>query len=143
MIKIQEPSNSSEWNEYYKIRWEILRKPLGFKKGSERDDLEDKAIHRIIKDDNKIVAVGRLHFNNDSIAQIRYMAVLKNFEGKGLGRLLVDEFIKISKDNNSSKIILYARESVIGFYKKSGFDIIEKAHRLESVQHFLMEKNIY
>ena len=143
MIEIQEPLNSSEWNEYYRIRWEILRKPLGLEKGSEKDDLEDKAIHRIIKDDNKIVAIGRLHFNNDNAAQIRYMAVPKNFQGKGLGRLLVDEFIKISKDNNSSKIILYARESVIGFYKKSGFDIIGKAHRLESVQHFLMEKNIY
>ena len=143
MIKIQEPSNSSEWSEYYKIRWEILRKPLGLKEGSERDTLEDEAIHRIIKHDNKSVAVGRLHFNNDSTAQIRYMAVLKKLQGKGFGKLLVDEFIKISKENKRVKIILYARESVVGFYKKAGFDIIKKAHRLESVQHFLMEKNNY
>jgi len=139
MIEIREPSNTSEWSQYYQIRWEILRKPLGLKEGTERDDLENQAIHRIIKDDNKIVAVGRLHFNNDNIAQIRYMAVLRNFQGKGFGRLLVDEFMKISKEDKITKIILYARDSVVEFYEKLGFDKIKKAHRLESVQHSLME----
>ena len=139
MIEIREPSNTSEWSQYYQIRWEILRKPLGLKEGTERDDLENQAIHRIIKDDNKIVAVGRLHFNNDNTAQIRYMAVLRNFQGKGFGGLLVDEFMKISKEDKITKIILYARDSVVEFYEKLGFDKIKKAHRLESVQHFLME----
>ena len=53
MIEVQEPSSSLEWDAYYKIRWEILRKPLGLKKGSERDDLENKAIHRLIKHGNE------------------------------------------------------------------------------------------
>ena len=140
MIEVQEPLSTLEWNEYYKIRWEILRKPLGLKEGSERDDLEDKAIHRIIKLDGQIVGVGRLHFNEERTAQIRYMAVVKNFRGKEFGKLIVSEFIKISEQNNISKIILYARESVVGFYEKLGFDIVEKAHRLEKVQHFLMER---
>ena len=45
---------------------------------------------------------------------------------------------KISK--NISKIILYARETVLDFYKNLGFNIVEKAHSLENVQHFLMER---
>ena len=141
MIEVQEPSSSLEWAAYYKIRWEILRKPLGLKKGSERDDLENKSIHRLIKYGNEIIGVGRLHFNDGYIAQIRYMAIVERFRGKGLGRLLVDEFIKISKDNNREKIMLYAREPVLKFYKKLGFKKIEKAHRLESIQHFLMERD--
>ena len=100
MIEVQEPLSTLEWNEYYKIRWEILRKPLGLKEGSERDDLEDKAIHRIIKLDGQIVGVGRLHFNEERTAQIRYMAVVKNFRGKEFGKLIVSEFIKISEQNN-------------------------------------------
>ena len=144
MIEIQEPSNTSEWSQYYQIRWEILRKPLGLKEGTERDDLENQAIHRIIKSDEQIIGVGRLHFNQDGTAQIRYMAVLKSFRGKGLGKLIVNEFIKISEEKKISKIILYARESVVDFYKNSGFDIVEKGHKLENVQHFLMErKNNY
>ena len=57
-----------------------------------------------------------------------------------LGKLIVNEFIEISEEKKISKIILYARETVVDFYKKSGFDIIEKAHRLENIQHFLMER---
>ena len=142
MIEIREPSNTSEWSQYYQIRWEILRKPLGLKEGTERDDLENQAIHRIIKDDNRIVAVGRFHFKDNGSAQIRYMAVLESFRKKGFGKLLVDEFMKISKENKITKTILYSRASVVKFYEKLGFDIIEKAHSLESVQHFLMEKII-
>ena len=140
MIEIQEPSNASEWSQYYQIRWEILRKPLGLKEGTERDDLENQAIHRILKLNGQIVGVGRLHFNQNSTAQIRYMAVLESFQSKGLGKLIVNEFIKISEEKKSSKIILYARESVVDFYKILGFDTLKKAHKLESVQHFLMER---
>ena len=39
-----------------------------------------------------------------------------------------------------SKITLYARETVLDFYKNLGFNIVEKAHSLENVQHFLMER---
>ena len=139
MIKISEPL-SSELNEYYNIRWKILRQPLGLKKGTEKDDLEDKSIHRVAKIDNQIIAVGRLHFIENNTAQIRYMAVEDDFRGRGVGKLITNEFIRISKDKNISKIILYAREDVIDFYKKLGFDIVEKGHKLKSVQHFLMER---
>ena len=72
------------------------------------------------------------------------MAILEDYRGKGLGRMIVEEFAQISEKNKIFKIILYARESVIEFYKKLDFKIIKKAHRLENIQHFLMErKNNY
>ena len=140
MISIREPSTASEFIEYYHLRWKILRKPLGLEVGSEKDDLEYQAIHRIVKSNNQIVAVGRLHFNEDATGQIRYMAVLESFRSRGIGKLIVDEFIKISKDKDISKIILYARESVMEFYKNLGFNKVKKAHRLKGIQHFLMER---
>ena len=141
---IREPKTSKEWEQYYYLRWQILRAPLNLAKGSEKDDLEDSAIHRAIFDKEKVVGVGRLHFIDKDTAQIRYMAVLKKSRGKGLGRMLVEEFNQISKENKIFKIFLYAREHVIEFYKKLGFEIIKKAHRFENIQHFLMErKNNY
>ena len=140
-MKILEPT-SDEMKEYYHLRWKILREPLGLEEGTEKDDLEDQSIHRVVKIDNQIIGVGRLHFVDDNDAQIRYMAVEDNFRESGVGKLIVDEFIKISENRNTKKIILYARESVIDFYKKLAFDIVREAHKLENIQHFLMEKII-
>jgi len=140
MLIIREPESSREWEAYYQLRWEILRAPLNLDKGSEKDDLEDSAIHRAIFENEKIIGIGRLHFIDKDTAQIRYMAVLGESRRKGIGEMIVEEFAQISKQNKISKIILYARESVIEFYKKLGFDIIKKAHRLGNIQHFLMER---
>ena len=140
-MKISEPT-SDEMNEYYHLRWKILRQPLGLEEGTEKDDLEEQSIHRVVKIDNQIIGVGRLHFIDDNNAQIRYMAVEDNFRGSGVGKLIVDEFVKISENRNTKKIILYARESIINFYKRIGFDIVRKAHILKNIQHFLMEKII-
>ena len=140
-MQIKKPCTSKDWKDYYNLRWRILRKPLGLNEGAEIDDeLEDKAVHRMIKVENKVVGVGRLHFIDNNIAQIRYMAIDHNFRGRGFGKVILDEFIKISKTENIEKVILYARESVLGFYEKLGFSIVKKAHRLVNIQHFLMER---
>jgi predicted GNAT family N-acyltransferase len=46
---------------YYDVRYEVLRKPLGSPKGSERLDGDDLAIHSWIADEEEVVAVGRAH----------------------------------------------------------------------------------
>ena len=108
MIDVREPSNQEEWDVYYKIRWEILRKPLGLKQGTERDELDQVANHRIVEKQKNILAVGRLHFNSNNTAQIRYMAVIQNSQRNGYGKLLIHEFVKIAKQNNMSKIVLFS-----------------------------------
>lgn len=46
--------------EYFDVRYEILRKPLGSPRGSELLTDDDTAIHAYILINNKIVAVGRI-----------------------------------------------------------------------------------
>lgn len=46
--------------EYFDVRYEVLRKPLGSPQGSELLNDDDKAIHTYISIDTKIVAVGRI-----------------------------------------------------------------------------------
>ena len=141
-MQIINPKSVEDLSAYYQLRWKILRKHLGFEKGSEKDNLEDISVHRAIKKDNKLIAVGRLHFIDDKTSQIRYMGVEKGFQKKGLGKLIINEFEQVSIKRNILKIILYSRESAVKFYEKSGFTTIKKAHRLKGVQHFLMEKII-
>ncbi len=143
-MKITSPKTKDEFKHYYQLRWEILRKPFGKPLGSEQDELEESSIHRMCVNNGKIIAIGRLQFNFQDEAQIRFMAVHPDFQHKGLGKKLVEEFEYISLENNRNTIILYARDYALKFYQKQGYEVVEKAHLLYGqLQHFLMRKEFY
>jgi len=57
--ELGEPKTQEEWAEYYRLRYERLRKPLGQPLGSERDDpAEPSSIHIIAKMDGRVVGAG-------------------------------------------------------------------------------------
>ena len=144
-MKIIEPISSAEFEQYYNLRYEVLRKPWLQPKGSEKDDGEKSSIHRMIIDESngKAVAVGRLQFNTSEEAQIRYMAVSDNYQLKGYGNIIVKTLEDIALNKGIRNIILQARENALKFYWKNGYEIIEKSYLLfDEIQHWLMVKKI-
>ena len=142
-IEYKIPSNSKEFQEYDLFRWKILRKPIGKSIESLKDEFEDLAFHLIGVKNNKIVSCGRLHFNNEDEAQIRYMAVEEGLQGNGLGKKILFLLEKKAKEKNAKKIILNARDHVIRFYEKSGYKILKKFNGSDTgIPHTTMEKNI-
>ena len=140
---IRNPSQKNEYDAYYFLRWQVLRAPWNQDKGSEKDELENEAIHRIAILDNIIVACGRLHFIDETTAQIRYMAVSKNFEKKGFGTKILTSLEDTARIKNHETIILNARDNVVYFYEKHGYQVIKKSHLLfNDIQHYEMKKNI-
>lgn len=144
-MKIIEPNSSVEFEQYYNLRYEVLRKPWLQPKGSEKDDGDKSSIHRMIIDESngKAVAVGRLQFNTNEEAQIRYMAVSDNYQLKGYGNIIVKTLEDIALNKGIRNIILQARENALKFYWKNGYEIIEKSYLLfDEIQHWLMVKKI-
>lgn len=140
---IKSPQSHKEFFDYYDLRWKILRAPWNQPKGSEQDDFEDQAIHIIAVEADKIVGCGRAHFNTDDEAQIRYMAIENEWQGKGVGKLILDELERRVIEKGAKKIILQARENVVKFYEKAGYKIVKPSHTLFGIiPHFLMEKTI-
>lgn len=140
---IKSPQTQQEFLDYYDLRWRILRAPWNQPKGSEQDELEGEAIHIIAVANDKIIGCGRAHFNSEDEAQIRYMAVENQWQGKGVGKLILDELEKGVKQKGAKKIILHARENVIKFYEKNGYKIIKPSHTLfGEIKHFLMSKDL-
>ena len=58
MCKIIDPKDSLVFKEYLYLRWLLLRRPLGGKRGTEVDGLEEQSFHRAMIDKNNNVAVG-------------------------------------------------------------------------------------
>ncbi|MBT5077341.1 MAG: GNAT family N-acetyltransferase [Candidatus Marinimicrobia bacterium] len=143
-FKVVEPQSKDEFDAYYQLRWEVLRKPWNQPKGSERDATDSIAIHRMILDkDNNPIGVGMLILNSPEVAQIRFMGIKSEFQGMNIGHIIMENLESIARQNKSSKIILHSRENAVKFYEKNGFIVIEKSYLLfDKIQHYLMEKII-
>ncbi len=141
---IKQPTTEAEYKHYYHFRWQQLRAPWNQPRGSEIDDIENQCFHVMAVDDsNNIIGIARLQFNTSSEAQIRYMAVAKLYQKKGVGRALIDAVEQHAKNASCEKIQLNARENAIGFYQKLGYDIAKKSYLLfNEIQHYQMIKKL-
>jgi len=141
-MHLSSPETEQEFQQYYHLRWRILRKPWGQAEGSEQDDNENNAYHVMAMENNKTVAVARLEFFNDT-AQLRYMAVDDAYQKQGIGRSIILHMEKYAKENNTHTLFLNAREIAVGFYEKQGYKVTEKSYLLfGSIQHFKMMKKL-
>lgn len=144
LTSIRAPRTAQEWSAYYDLRWRVLRAPWHQPPGSEKDEFEQDAIHRmIINDKQQVIAIGRLQQLADSIAQIRYMAVENDSKGQGFGSQILASLEEAAKASHNKSIQLHARETATGFYQKYGYTLIEASHTLYGqIKHFLMEKSL-
>jgi ribosomal protein S18 acetylase RimI-like enzyme len=142
-LMIRKPNSSAEWNNYYNLRYKVLRAPWNQPLGSERNEGDETAEHFAFFENELIIGVGRLDFMPKNTCQIRFMAVDENQQGKGIGRKLMLHMEEIAKEQGSNEIILHAREIAVPFYQKLDYSIIEKSHLLfNEIQHYLMHKKI-
>jgi len=143
LITIKQPETDNEYAKYYDLRWRVLRAPWGEPKGSEIDDIEDRCFHIIASVNEKVAGVGRLQYNSDNEAQIRYMAVEKEYEGKHIGSRIVYALEQEASNRCIDTIVLDAREPAVGFYEKLGYCIVNKSYLLfDEIQHFRMRKSL-
>ena len=142
-LEFRVPKNEDEFYEYDLFRWRLLRKPIGKTIESLKDEYEDKSFHLIGVIDNQIVACGRLHFIDDSKAQIRYMAVDEKYQRKGLGSSILSLLESHAKKNNADKIILNARDHAIKFYATAKYKILKRYYGSDTgIPHTTMIKDI-
>lgn len=125
------------------LRYDILRKPWNQPKETSSDGMEDTAINAFIVDNGKVIACGRLQDNGEGLGQIRYMAVDANYQGKGLGKLIVIKLEEEARNINLRTVELQARENAVEFYKSQGYVVKEMSFKLwDIIQHYLMTKEL-
>lgn len=143
-VEIKPPVTDKEWQDYYQLRWEVLRKPWGQPPGSERDSLEHDSYHLLAENkEYGVVAVGRLHKRDLVTAQIRYMAVADSHQRRGIGGLILAALENQAKLWDITTIELNARDSHQAFYEKHGYLALGTGPTLfEIITHTRMQKRI-
>jgi predicted GNAT family N-acyltransferase len=141
-MKIIEPRTEKEIQQYYNLRYEILRKPWNQPRQSTKDEWEDQSIHILMLDDNDgAIACGRLQLNSKEEGQIRSMSVKTDMQGRGLGKKIIEWLESKAKELQMKRIILDARENAVTFYESCGYKVIGESYLLFGIiKHYKMEK---
>lgn len=142
-MEIRTPQSDLEWKHYFDLRFRILRKPLQQPLGSEKNEGDTTGIHFALYEYQVLKAIARLDLQAENVAQVRFVAVEDNSQGKGFGKKIMLEIENYCKQNQLIKIELQARENAVPFYLSLDYELIEPTHLLfDKVQHFLMVKQI-
>jgi thioesterase domain-containing protein len=138
------PKNALEFEQYYQLRWQVLRQPWGQALGSERDSLEQESFHRMIIDENnQVLAVGRLEKSSQFTGKIRFMAVSEAAQGQGLGQQMMEALELQAKTLGITDLTLNARENAVVFYQRLGYTLHGFSHSLfDEIKHFSMSKTL-
>lgn len=132
-----------EYQELLDIRNKVLRLPLGL--NIRDDDLsdDDKCLHLAYFDElGKIVGGLQIKKINNHTFQIRQMAVLPEFQQKGVGSALIKAAEEFIKQEGSKQILIEAREYAIPFYSKHGYEVSGNRYFKINLPHFKMVKKI-
>ena len=143
MLIIRIPNTSEEWEQYYDLRFTVLREPWGQLKGSEVLTDEDQTDHAMVVDSEteKIVGVARMQTNSSTQGQVRCVAVSPEMQGRGVGKLLMSYLENLAQEKGFKEIVLDARENAVKFYLSIGYGIIEESYLLFGIiPHFKMIK---
>ena len=133
---------SREYQQMIQLRNDILRKPLGLSFLPQELENEKDEILIGAFEDEKMLACCMLIKIDPSTVRLRQMAVLKNLQGKGIGRALMQFAENIARDRKFKKIMMHARKSATGFYEKQGYQVTGDEFNEVTVPHFVMEKEL-
>ncbi|QBG35804.1 bifunctional GNAT family N-acetyltransferase/hotdog fold thioesterase [Litorilituus sediminis] len=144
MYPCRSPKNAEEFDKYYQLRWQVLRKPWQQAKGSEQDELEGQSFHRMITDSHgEALAVGRLERTGQFTGQIRYMAVSPEAQGKGLGKQVLTALEQLAIRLGIKELVFNAREAALPFYLGLGYSEQGYSHTLfDEIKHLKMTKSL-
>jgi N-acetylglutamate synthase-like GNAT family acetyltransferase len=143
-MHVIEPATPEQFKQYYQLRYDTLRKPWDQPKGSERAEDDEQAIHAMLIDDNnEALGVCRLHLNTPEEGQIRFMGVRADKQGQRLGDQLISYLEDRARRLGATSMTLQARENAVNFYRRNGYEVVEKTYLLfGSIQHYKMAKQL-
>ncbi len=124
-----------------KIRHEVFVKEQGVPLTAEIDQDEANCVHFVAYEEKTPLGTCRLLPEKNGM-HLQRMAVLKPYRNQHLGKEILLEVERFSKEQHWKKITLHAQISAIPFYEKLGFQTLGEPFLEAGIDHKLMEKNL-
>jgi predicted GNAT family N-acyltransferase len=133
---------SKEYQQMVKLRYEIMRKPLGLSFSPEELAKEKKDILIGAFDEDDMLGCCILTDMHNGCARLRQMAVKKNMQGKGIGESIMTFAENLARDKGFKSLTMHARDSALGFYEKFGYKVKGDQFVEINIPHHIMEKRL-
>ncbi len=123
----------------YPLRQKILRPHQTIEEVSFNHDPLEESFHLGAFNNSEIIGVASLfpESENGSLFQgdwrLRGMAIDSDFQGLGIGRLLLDEAILILKDQKAQLLWCNGRTQAMGFYLSYGFKQVGEEFQIKGI----------
>jgi len=138
-VKKIEPQGE-EYQRERELRNRILLRPIGIPDyGWEKKD--DTSHHFVAIHKNEVIGCVLLwpDPSEDGAAQLLQMAVETDHQGRGVGRLMIQELIEFAQRSGLKRVWCHARVSVETFYRKLGFAAVGEVFQEADIDHRIME----
>lgn len=133
---------SPDYNASVKLRNDVFRKPHGLEISAE-DLAADPhcTLFGMYDGDNLIGTIFYLPKDYTTV-QLKNLAFLPQYQGKGLGHQLMAFFESYAKKQKIKTILLTSRVTVEDFYAKQGYSRSSEIIDIRGIPHVWMSKNI-
>lgn len=141
-VKKFQELTTTELYEILKARTEIfiMEQDINYQ---DMDDIDYKSLHCFFTEDKKVIAYLRAFYQENDGDIVRIGRVLTLQHGNGTGRDLLEQSLKVIKENmKCKKIVMDAQKYAVGFYEKFGFKTISDDFYEEGILHVVMELDV-
>lgn len=131
--------NSATYWQTLRLRYEVLRRPLGLR-FSRRAMAEERCQHHLLARCGDSVVGCVVLVPAPGGLRLRQMAVRPEWRGRGIGRLLLGAAERWARRRNASFVSLHARHHALGFYLRSGYRPHAGPFLEVRLRHYLVTK---
>lgn len=132
---------SEHYQQTLSLREQVLRQPLGLTLSEQDIDGEAQQLHFALLAQDEVVACVSFKLLSKQRLKLRQMAVDPNFQGQGLGKILITNAEDAVKQLGFNTIQMAAREVAEVFYRKLGYVSQGDYFTEVGIRHILMDKH--
>ncbi|HEX8561588.1 MAG TPA: GNAT family N-acetyltransferase [Flavobacterium sp.] len=125
------------------LRNKVLLRPIGL--ADHAWEMHDnRAWHFVAFDGSSVIGCVLLLplIQDPKMAQLLQMAVDIEYQGRGIGQLLIDHLVDFAAAHDFEQIICHARSNAVKFYEKNGFEVYGGTFIEVGLLHYHMKRNI-
>jgi predicted GNAT family N-acyltransferase len=117
------------------IRRKVFIEGQNVPEDRELDGLDDSSHHYLLSLDKAIIGTARVRYIDEK-AKIERVAILPSYQGRGLGKKLMQFIIDDVRNNNTiKKAVLSSQVSALSFYESLGFQVCSKEYMDTNIPH--------
>jgi len=134
--------NSKDYEEMVRLRISQLLQPIGVPESYINREGEKVDVLIGAFENGEMIGCCVLTPKNNGEMQLRQMAVRSDYRGRRIGAAIIEFAEQVTREKGFSVLMMHARNPVIEFYKRCGYQIDGKEFFEVGIGHHKMQKTL-